>query len=58
MGGRDHRELESRLTDRFHLLKWQAQPARGASWRKTLRTQRRRSESAEQSPSLRREVPG
>ena len=44
----------------LHLLKWQAQPAlRGASWRKTLRTQRREiRDLLQQSPSLRREVPG
>ena len=43
MGGRDRRELESRLcVVLVHLLKWQGQPGkRGASWRKTLRTQRR-----------------
>jgi hypothetical protein len=60
MGGRDRRELESRLTVvLLHLLKWQAQPAlRGASWRKTLRTQRREIRKLlKQSPSLRREVP-
>jgi hypothetical protein len=61
MGGRDRRKLESRLTViLLHLLKWQAQPAlRGASWRKTLRTQRREVRKLlRQSPSLRREVPG
>jgi cell division protein FtsB len=60
MGGRDRRKLESRLTVILsHLLKWQAQPAlRGASWRKTLRTQRREIRKLlKQSPSLRREVP-
>jgi hypothetical protein len=60
MGGRDRRELESRLTVIvLHLLKWQAQPAlRGASWRKKLRTQRREIRKLlKQSPSLRREVP-
>jgi Domain of unknown function DUF29 len=60
MGGRDRRKLESRLTMiLLHLLKWQAQPAlRGASWRKTLRTQRREIRKLlKQSPSLRREVP-
>ena len=43
----------------LHLLKWQAQPAkRGASWRKSLRTQRRHiRDLLQQSPSLRREVP-
>jgi hypothetical protein len=43
----------------FHLLKWQAQPAlRGASWRKTLRTQRREIRKLpKQSPTLRRHVP-
>jgi hypothetical protein len=42
-----------------HLLKWQAQPAlRGASWRKTLRTQRREIRKLlKQSPSLWRHVP-
>ena len=61
MGGRDRRKLESRLTVILsHLLKWQAQPAlRGASWRKTLRAQRREIRKLlKQSPSLRREVPG
>ena len=43
MVGRDRRELKNRLQIvLLHLLKWQAQPARrGASWRKSLRTQRR-----------------
>ena len=43
MAGRDRRELKNRLPIvLLHLLKWQAQPARrGASWRKSLRTQRR-----------------
>jgi hypothetical protein len=43
MAGRDRRELKNRLRIiLLHLLKWQAQPAkRGASWRKSLRTQRR-----------------
>jgi Domain of unknown function DUF29 len=60
MGGRDRRELESRLAVvLLHLLKWQAQHAlRGPSWRKTLRTQRREIRKLlKQSPSLRREVP-
>jgi hypothetical protein len=60
MGGRDRRKLESRLcVILLHLLKWQAQPAlRGASWRKTLRTQRREIRKLlKQSPSLRRQVP-
>jgi hypothetical protein len=60
VGGSDRRELESRLcTVLLHLLKWQAQPARrGASWRKTLRTQRREIRKLlKQSPSLRRHVP-
>jgi hypothetical protein len=60
MGGRDRRELESRLAViLLHLLKWQAQPSlRGSSWRKTLRTQRREIRKLlSQSPSLRREVP-
>ena len=61
MGGRDRRELESRLAViLLHLLKWQAQPTlRGSGWRKTLRTQRREIRKLlKQSPSLRREVPG
>ena len=60
MGGSDRRKLESRLcVVLLHLLKWQAQPAlRGASWRKTLRTQRREIRKLlQQSPSLRRQVP-
>jgi hypothetical protein len=60
MGGRDRRKLESRLCMiLLHLLKWQTQPAlRGASWRKTLRTQRREIRKLlKQSPSLRRQVP-
>jgi Domain of unknown function DUF29 len=60
MGGRDRRKLESRLcVILLHLLKWQAQPPlRGASWRKTLRTQRREVRKLlKQSPSLRRQVP-
>jgi hypothetical protein len=60
VGGSDRRKLESRLcVILLHLLKWQAQPAlRGASWRKTLRTQRREVRKLlKQSPSLRREVP-
>jgi hypothetical protein len=59
VGGRDRRKLESRLcVILLHLLKWQAQPAlRGASWRKTLRTQRREIRKLlKQSPSLRRDV--
>jgi hypothetical protein len=58
-GGHDRRELESRLcVILLHLLKWQAQPElRGASWRKTLRTQRREIRKLlRQSPSLRRHV--
>ena len=61
MGRSDRRELKSRLgVILLHLLKWQGQPAlRGASWRKTLRTQRREiRDLLAQSPSLRREVPG
>jgi Domain of unknown function DUF29 len=61
MGGRDRRELKSRLrVILLHLLKWQAQPAlRGSSWRKSLRTQRRKvRDLLAQSPSLRRELPG
>ena len=60
MGGRDRRELKSRLAViLLHLLKWQAQPElRGASWRKTLLTQRVEiRDLLQQSPSLRREVP-
>jgi hypothetical protein len=60
MGGRDRRELESRLTVvLLHLLEWQAQPAlRSKSWRSTLRTQRREIRRLlKESPSLRREVP-
>ncbi len=60
MVGSDRRELESRLcVILLHLLKWQAQPElRGASWRKTLRTQRREIRKLlKQSPSLRRHVP-
>jgi Domain of unknown function DUF29 len=60
VGGSDRRKLESRLcVILLHLLKWQAQPAlRGASWRKTLRTQRREIRKLlMQSPSLRRQVP-
>jgi hypothetical protein len=60
VGGSDRRKLESRLcVVLLHLLKWQAQPAlRGASWRKTLRTQRREIRKLlKQSPSLRRQVP-
>ena len=56
MGGSDRRKLESRLcVILLHLLKWQAQPSlRGASWRKTLRTQRREIRKLlKQSPSLR-----
>jgi uncharacterized protein DUF29 len=58
VGGSDRRKLESRLcVVLLHLLKWQAQPAlRGASWRKTLRTQRREIRKLlQQSPSLRRQ---
>jgi Domain of unknown function DUF29 len=61
MAGSDERELESRLcVILLHLLKWQIQPElRGASWRKTLRTQRREIRKLlKQSPSLRRQVPG
>ena len=41
--GREVRELESRLgVILLHLLQWQRQPElRGASWRKTLRAERR-----------------
>ena len=61
MVGRDRRELKSRLrVILLHLLKWQAQPARrGASWRKSLRTQRRHiRDLLQESPSLRPQVPG
>jgi hypothetical protein len=61
MAGSDQREFESRLClILLHLLKWQIQPElRGASWRKTLRTQRREIRKLlNQSPSLRRQVPG
>jgi hypothetical protein len=61
MGRRDRRELKSRLrVILLHLLKWQAQPKlRGGSWRKTLLTQRVETRDLlQQSPSLRREVPG
>jgi len=61
MVGRDRRELKNRLrVILLHLLKWQAQPARrGASWRKSLRTQRRHiRDLLEESPSLRPQVPG
>jgi hypothetical protein len=60
VGGSDRRKLETRLcVVLLHLLLWQAQPAlRGASWRKTLRTQRREIRKLlKQSPSLRRHVP-
>ena len=59
-GGSDRRKLESRLcVILLHLLKWQAQPGlRGASWRRTLRVQRREIRKLlKQSPSLRRQVP-
>jgi hypothetical protein len=61
MGRRDRRELKSRLrVILLHLLKWQAQPKlRGGGWRKTLLTQRLEiRDLLQQSPSLRREVPG
>ena len=60
VGGSDRRELKNRLRIiLLHLLKWQGQPARrGASWRKTLRTQRFHiRDLLEDSPSLRRHVP-
>jgi hypothetical protein len=60
MVGRDRRELKNRLRIiLLHLLKWQGQPARrGASWRKSLRTQRRHiKDLLQESPSLRRLVP-
>jgi hypothetical protein len=60
MVGRDRRELKNRLrVILLHLLKWQGQPGkRGASWRKSLRTQRRHiRDLLEESPSLRRHVP-
>ena len=60
MVGRDRRELKNRLRIiLLHLLKWQGQPARrGASWRKTLRTQRGHiKDLLQESPSLRRLAP-
>jgi hypothetical protein len=60
MVGRDRRELKNRLRIiLLHLLKWQGPPAkRGASWRKSLRTQRRHiRDLLQESPSLRRLVP-
>jgi hypothetical protein len=60
MVGRDRRELKNRLrVILLHLLKWQAQSAkRGASWRKSLRTQRRHiKDLLQESPSLRWFVP-
>jgi uncharacterized protein DUF29 len=60
MVGRDRRELKNRLkVVLLHLLKWQVQPARrGASWRKSLRTQRGHiRDLLRESPSLRRLVP-
>jgi hypothetical protein len=60
MVGRDRRELKNRLRIiLLHLLKWQGQPGRrGASWRKSLRTQRRHiKDLLQESPSLRRLVP-
>ena len=60
MVGRDRRELKNRLRIILpHLLKWQGQPGRrGASWRKSLRTQRRHiKDLLQESPSLRRLVP-
>jgi len=57
---RDQRKLQSHVCGiLLGLLKWQAQPARrGASWRKSLRTQRRHiRDLLRQSPSLRRLVP-
>jgi hypothetical protein len=60
MVGRERRELKNRLrVILLRLLKWQAQPARrGASWRKSLRTQRRHiRDLIQQSASLRPQVP-
>jgi hypothetical protein len=60
VGGSERRELKNRLRIiLLHLLKWQGQPARrGASWRKSLRSQRRHiRDLLEDSPSLRRQVP-
>ena len=60
IGTSDRRKLESRLcVVLLHLLKWQAQPElRGASWRLTLRVQRREIRKLiKQSPSLRRQLP-
>ena len=60
MVGHDRRELKNRLRSiLLQLLKWQAQPGRrAASWRKSLRTQRRHvRDLLQESPSLRRLVP-
>jgi Domain of unknown function DUF29 len=60
MVGRDRRELKNRLRIiLLHLLKWQGQPGRrGASRRKSLRTQRRHIQDLlQENPSLRRLVP-
>ena len=59
LGGRDRRELDSRLEVLvLHLLKWRYQSdKRTGSWESTIRTQRREIEKLiRQSPSLRREV--
>ena len=61
MVGRERRELKNCLRIALlHLLKWQAQPARrGASWRKSLRTQRRHiRDLLLDSPSLRPQMAG
>ena len=61
LGKRDRRELGSRLQVLvMHLLKWAHQPeARGASWRRTIRTQRLEIEDLlSDSPSLRPRVAG
>lgn len=59
LGGRDRRELDSRLEVLVvHLLKWGHQSEkRSGSWESTVRTQRREIlKLLQQSPSLRREV--
>jgi Domain of unknown function DUF29 len=61
VGGSEKREIRNRLTKLLaHLLKWQYQPGlRGASWRATIRDQRRElAEIVRDSPSLRGYVNG
>jgi Domain of unknown function DUF29 len=56
VGGSEKRDIRNRLTKLFaHLLKWKHQPGhRGASWRATIRDQRRElAEIVHDSPSLR-----